>query len=198
MLKKTVTYKDFNGTQRTEDFWFHMTTAEMMELQVSKKEGFGEWMQKIIESEDREVIMAQFKKILLAAVGQRSEDGRLFKKNDEIRDEFSATNAYSELFVELATDADAGAKFVSGIVPEDFAEQMTALAEKLNVDAKPTETRELPATGVDPALLRPWYDYSREDLLDLKNEAFEMLFNDLPTPKPQLMLSVAMERRNKQ
>ena len=38
-------------------------------------------------------------------------------KSEEISNGFAQTEAYSQLFMELATDADAAAAFVNGIIP---------------------------------------------------------------------------------
>lgn len=130
MLKKTITYTDYNGTERTEDFYFNLTKAELTEMELSTTGGMAEMMQRIVNAQDAPAIIKIFKEIVLKAYGQKSPDGRRFIKSDELREEFSQTEAYSILFMELATDADAAAKFVNGIVPADTAKQ-AALAQKM-------------------------------------------------------------------
>ena len=120
MLKKTVTYTDYNGLERTEDFYFNLNDAEIMEMQVSTTGGLAEKIRKIVDSKDGGAIIATFKEIVLKAYGVKSDDGRLFIKNDKVRDEFVQTEAYSKVFMELALDADAAAKFVNGIVPNNI------------------------------------------------------------------------------
>jgi hypothetical protein len=123
MLKKTITYTDYNGTERTEDFYFNLTKAEIMEMELSTSGGMAEMIQRIVASQDAPSIIKIFKDLVLKAYGQKSPDGKRFIKNDALREEFSQTEAYSQLFLELATDADVAAKFVSGIMPADLAQQ---------------------------------------------------------------------------
>ena len=120
MLKKTVTYTDYNGTERTEDFYFNLTKAEIMEMEMGTAGGMSEMLKKVVASQDAPTIMKVFKDLVLKAYGEKSDDGKHFVKNDKIREAFAQTEAYSEIFMELATDADAAAKFVNGIVPADM------------------------------------------------------------------------------
>lgn len=130
MLKKTVTYTDYNGVERTEDFYFNLTKAEIMEMELGTKGGLAEMIDKIVKAQDAPAIIKIFKDLVLKAFGIKSPDGRRFMKSDEIRDEFEQTEAYSIIFMELATDADAAAKFVNGIVPADMAKEAAALNAK--------------------------------------------------------------------
>lgn len=131
MLKKTITYTDYNGVERTEDFYFNLTTAEVMEMEMSASGGYGEMLKKIVAAQDAPTIIKVFKELVLKAYGEKSDDGKRFIKNDEIREAFSQTEAYSILFMELATDADAAAKFVNGIMPANLNTEKTALAAKM-------------------------------------------------------------------
>lgn len=117
MLKKTFTYTDFNGVERTEDHYFNLSKAELMEMELSTTGGLAEMINKIVAAQDAPAIVKIFKELVLKAYGQKSADGRRFIKSKELSDEFSQTEAYSQLFMELATDADAAAAFVNGIVP---------------------------------------------------------------------------------
>lgn len=128
MLKKTITYVDYNGNERTEDFYFNLSKAEIMEMEMSTTGGLAEMIQKIVKAQDAPAIIKVFKDLVLKAYGEKSADGKRFIKSDEIRDAFSQTEAYSQLFMELATDADAAAAFVNGIVPKD-AQQKTTTPE---------------------------------------------------------------------
>lgn len=124
MIKKTISYEDFNGEKVSEDFYFHLSKAEIIELEISEGEnGLSGLIQKISKEENRAEIYRLFKKIILMSVGQKSSDGRRFIKNNEIRADFEQSPAFSELFMELGTQADAGAKFVAGLVPRDLGEQ---------------------------------------------------------------------------
>lgn len=130
MLKKTITYTDYNGTERTEDFYFNLSKAEVMEMEMSTSGGLAEMINRIVAAQDAPAIIKIFKDLVLKAYGEKSLDGKRFIKVDEkgnpLYVAFSQTEAYSQLFMELATDADAAAKFVNGIVPADMAQQATA------------------------------------------------------------------------
>lgn len=119
MLKETMTYVDYNGVERTEDFYFNLTKAEIMEMEMSTVGGLADMITKIVNAKDAPAIIKIFKELILKAYGVKSADGKRFIKSDEIAAEFAQTEAYSQLFMKLATDADAAAKFVNGIVPAD-------------------------------------------------------------------------------
>ena len=117
MLKKTITYVDYNGTDRTEDFYFNLTKAEIMEMEMSTAGGLAEMITNVVNAKDGTAIIKIFKELILKAYGVKSPDGKRFIKSQEVIDEFVQTEAYSQLFMELATDADAAAKFVNAIMP---------------------------------------------------------------------------------
>lgn len=117
MLKKTITYVDYNGSERTEDFYFNLTKAEIMEMELSTTGGLSEMISRIVAAQDAPAIIKVFKELVLKAYGQKSADGKRFVKSAALSEEFAQTEAYSILFMELATDADAAAKFVNEIVP---------------------------------------------------------------------------------
>lgn len=117
MLKKTITYKDFNEEEVTEDFFFHLSQAELVELEMSHEGGLVAAMQRIIETDDRAAIILEFKKIILLAYGKKSMDGKRFVKNQQLRDEFESSGAYSVLFMELVTVTDSAIEFMNGIIP---------------------------------------------------------------------------------
>ena len=118
MLKKTITYTDYDGNQRTEDFYFNLTEAEITEMEYSAEGGLSAKLQRIIQSKDQPSIIKTFKELILAAYGKKSDDGRRFIKNSETTEEFKSMEAYSILFMELATDADKAANFVNEILPK--------------------------------------------------------------------------------
>jgi hypothetical protein len=118
LLKKTIKYTDFNNNEVSEDFYFNLSQAEIVELETSHKGGLTDSLKRIIAEDDNRAIVEEFKKIILKAYGKRSPDGRRFIKNQEIRDEFESSEAYSTLFMEMLTDEAAAANFVNGIVPQ--------------------------------------------------------------------------------
>lgn len=133
MLKKTMTYTDYNGIERTEDFYFNLTEAEVMEMEMSTSGGLAEMIQRIVAAQDAPAIIKVFKELVLKAYGEKSPDGKRFVKSDEIAAGFSQTEAYSQLFMELATDADAAAKFVNAIVPAKLSKNAA------NISALPAQ-----------------------------------------------------------
>ena len=125
MLKKTITYNDYNGVERTEDFYFNLSKAELMEMEMSISGGLTEMIEKIVATKDAPAIMKIFKELVLKAYGEKSADGKRFeKKNGALAEAFAETEAYSQIFMELATDADKAAEFVNGIMPRDIAKQL--------------------------------------------------------------------------
>lgn len=125
MLKKTITYNDYNGVERTEDFYFNLSKAELMEMEMSISGGLTEMIEKIVATKDAPAIIKIFKELVLKAYGEKSADGKRFeKKNGALAEAFAETEAYSQIFMELATDADKAAEFVNGIMPGDIAKQL--------------------------------------------------------------------------
>jgi len=120
MLKKTIKYTDFDGNPREETFYFNLTQAELAEMELSTEGGLSVKLQKIIEAQDNPTIIALFKEIIGKAYGEKSPDGKQFVKNPQIRDAFMQTQAYSDLFMELATNPEAAAAFINGIVPANL------------------------------------------------------------------------------
>lgn len=124
MIKKTITYTDFNDVERTEDFHFHLTKAEVMKMQMGTTGGLAEMIQRIVAAQDMPTIIATFEDMILKSYGVKSPDGKQFQKSEELRTAFAQTNAYSQLFMELSTDADKAAEFVNGIMPADIQKEL--------------------------------------------------------------------------
>lgn len=125
MIKEKITYTDYNGTERTEDFYFNLSKAEVMEMEMSTTGGLAEMIQRIVAAQDAPAIIKVFKDLILRAYGEKSPDGKRFIKSEELSAAFSQTEAYSILFMKLATDADAAAKFVNGVIPADMAKEIS-------------------------------------------------------------------------
>ncbi len=118
MLKKTINYTDYNGVERTEDFYFNLTKAEIAEMELEIPGGMTAMIDRITKTQDTPSLIKMFKDLILRSYGKKSDDGRRFIKNPEVVEEFKDSEAYSELFMELATNADAASAFVNGIVPK--------------------------------------------------------------------------------
>lgn len=132
MLKKTITYVDYDGNERTEDFYFNLSKAEILEMDLVAQGGLERLIEKITREQDGKRLVELFKDLILRSYGEKSMDGKRFIKTDEAKEAFSQTEAYSQLFMELATDEKAAAAFVNGIVPSDLSQDSgggdTALA----------------------------------------------------------------------
>ena len=122
MLKKTIEYKDYNDVVRKEDFYFNLTQAEVVEMETEQTGGLAEMITRAVNAKDMPTVIRIFKDLVLRAYGEKSLDGRQFVKNEKVREAFAQTEAYSILFMELATNADAAAAFVKGILPANMAE----------------------------------------------------------------------------
>ena len=158
MLKKTITYQDFNGDEVSEDFFFHLSKAELVEMELSHEDGLSEALQRIIAAKDGKGIVTEFKNIILSAYGKRSSDGKRFVKNADVREEFESSEAYSTLFMELVTDTDAAIEFINGIVPSGLAEDA---AKVTGADLEVVKPKPIIISKADIAAM------SREDIINL-------------------------------
>jgi len=141
MYVKEMEYTDFNGVTRKEKFYFNLTKAEILDMELGKAGGLTEYIKKIIEAQDTPTIMALFKSLLLKSYGVKSDDGRRFIKNDQVREEFEQTQAFSDLYMLLALNDEEASRFVNAIVPEDMKvsdEQKAQFVKEL----VPTSTEE--------------------------------------------------------
>ena len=121
MIKKTIEYVDYNGVKREEDHYFNLNKAEVMEMEMGTTGGLAEMITKIVAAQDAPSIIKVFKDLLLKSYGVKSPDGKRFMKSEELSKAFEETEAYSILFMELATDANKASEFVNGIVPQDMS-----------------------------------------------------------------------------
>lgn len=142
MLKKLIKYTDYDGRERSENFYFYLNKAELMEMELGVDGGMQQMIQLIIDKQDIPKIMEAFKRIILKAYGEKSPDGRRFIKSQELSDAFSQTEAYSNLYIELVTDANAAAAFINGIVPEDIAQAATIRRQQEEASEANSENKE--------------------------------------------------------
>lgn len=139
MFKKDIEYTDYNGNKRKEAFYFNLSKAELMEMELSTSGGFQQYINRIINAQDTPQLVKLFKELILKSYGEKSDDGKRFIKSDEIRDAFSQTEAYSELFMELATNTESATEFVNHVIPSDMAEKVEELrkgGELIDKDGK--------------------------------------------------------------
>lgn len=182
MLKKTITYEDYDGNEVTEDFYFNLSKADLVKLELSETRfgGFSELLQRIVDSEDGNEIVKHFQQIILLAYGKRDPDNpKRFIKSDALSEEFSQTEAFSELFVELSTDAEAGAKFVNGIVPKGMVSNTDGEGKSETVElptAPPVLEASKEATPVSseedsrPAWIREGREPTSKELTSMSRE----------------------------
>ena len=141
MLKKNIKYTDYNGVERNEDFYFNLSKAEITEMELSTTGGLAEMINKVVAAQDVPSIIKIFKELILKAYGEKSPDGKRFIKSEELSKEFSQTEAYSNLFMELATDAEKAAEFVNGIMPADIDKaKLQAEVEKQRKELEQSES----------------------------------------------------------
>lgn len=180
MLKKTIKYTDYNGVERTEDFYFNLSRPDVVKLQASETTGFAETLQAIVDARDNKEILARFEQIIKVSIGVRSEDGKRFIKSPALAEEFLQSEAYSELFVELLGNPHAFVDFVKGIMPVDLEKlpETLAAAEKtivgeariVDVSVSPsgtgeiTKVTEVPPPGLGAGEKRPVSEFSVEEL----------------------------------
>jgi hypothetical protein len=145
MLRKPIEYLDFDDNLLVEDFYFNLTLAEIAEMELGYENGLTHHLKRIIAAKDGAQIVATFKHIIAKAYGVRSDDGKRFMKSPELWEQFSQTNAYSVLFIELVTDAKKSAEFVVGIVPKEVAKKIAETEENQIVAAIDRAENSVPA-----------------------------------------------------
>jgi len=186
MLKRTITYKDLDGNDVTEDFYFNLTVAELTEMELSAGEqGLKPLLEKIVADKDGKQIIATFKDIVSKSYGRRSEDGKAFIKSSDISTHFLGTDAYSQIFMELVTDAEKAVDFIKGIVPANLGEKLDSQLAAIEGDKARVADGEKPLEA-----------YSREELLALSDEDFEKLAGKDPQKWSQSVLQVAFQRKS--
>ena len=184
MLKKTITYKDLDGLNVIEDFYFSFSKAELAQMELETKEGMKAKIERIVASDDRFEIIEIFKYFLRASIGRKSEDNKRFMKSEEITREFVECDAYSELFMELITDARAAIEFIQGIMPADLTAQVKAAAAGKSTNENVVEQKTLD-------------DYTDDELLELSTMDFKELEHRVKEGSnvPRRLLVAAMRRR---
>ena len=133
MLKKTITYTDYDGLERTEEFRFNLTKAELMDMELTTVGTFSKLMQKIIDEKDMVRLAKYFKELILKSYGVKSDDGKRFIKSPELSEAFSQTEAYSELYMELLSNSDYAVKFIQQVMPKDLDQNEVVPAGNVTV-----------------------------------------------------------------
>lgn len=131
MIVKHIKYTDYDGNVREEDFYFNLNKAEISEMELSEAGGYSKMLEKLQTSPDVPKIMAVFKDIILKSYGIKSDDGKRFIKSEQLSKEFTETEAYSELFMEIGSDPEKAKEFIVGILPADMRQQVAGEVKKL-------------------------------------------------------------------
>lgn len=121
MLKKPITYTDYDGVERKEDFYFSLNKAELMEMNLMEEGGMQNKIEKIVAARNTPELVKLFKKVIVASYGEKSDDGKRFIKSEKLTEEFLQTEAYSNLFMELLSDEVQMTAFIRGIIPSDIS-----------------------------------------------------------------------------
>lgn len=171
MLKKTISYTDYNGDPQVEDFYFHLSKSELGLMDLTHPGGMKAYLDEIVKSEDGVAIIQAFKAIIAQTIGVRSEDGRRFEKSDEITKNFMQTAAYEEFFMDLVTNANSAVEFVKGILPVELVEEFET---KKNTPK----------------------DYSPDELMEMSHEDFVQIAGNDPKNMTHEHLVIAMARKN--
>ena len=132
MLSKVITYTDYNGDERTDTCYFNLNKAELMEMELGTTGGYTAYLKRISDARDIPTLAAIFKDLILRSYGVKSDDGKRFIKSQELRDAFEQTEAYSELYMELATNTESAIAFINGVIPKKLAEEV----EKASKDGR--------------------------------------------------------------
>ena len=136
MLKKSITYTDYNGVSRTDDFYFNLSMREIMNMELGGKDAYSKTLETLTATSNVGEIISAFEDLIAKSFGTKSEDGRAFVKNPEATEAFMNSEAYTELLFEFATDANAAADFVRGILPKGFEKRVSALEAAAGMNTK--------------------------------------------------------------
>lgn len=216
MLKKDITFMNLDDQPVTKTFYFHLSRAELAEMELRVGGGFSAMLKRIIKETDNAKIMDTFKDIIASTVGERSADGLRFIKSPDIRDGFIQSDAFSVLFMEIASDANAGVEFINGVVPADMRGEISAQTQTIpfpgligtgvEVTAEPSlsemadrlivnEPVNVPLPITEEADYLNWRIYTRLQLLSLPDVLFDAMINLQGKNIPKDLLSIAMQRR---
>lgn len=157
MLKRSVNYTSFDGEAKNKTFYFNLTKTELLELDGSAEGGLAASLQRIVDSQEGSALIAEFKKIILLAYGERSDDGDRFVKSDAIREAFSQTAAFDALFMELAQDDQKASDFILGLMPAELTSQMQSEINQNRPVPTPNVPAQQPMEMVQPAMVEPSY-----------------------------------------
>lgn len=133
MIKWTINYTSYDGENITEDFYFHLSKPELAQMQFDVNASYSQFIERIANERDLKELGRQYANLILNSYGKKSDDGRVFRKNDELREDFRCSEAYSVLYMELLESPEKAAKFVRGVLPKDLqGADITAHQKQIN------------------------------------------------------------------
>ena len=150
MLKREITFLDLDGNPVTDTFYFHLSKATMIRMESMYPEGLKGYLDAVVATNDKALILATFENLIRQAYGIRHEDNRQFVQSDALSDAFMQTDAYSEFIMDILSDPMKAASFVADIVPADMREGLSTLEE--------TEQKiilDVPVESLSPQLAPP-------------------------------------------
>lgn len=192
MLKKSITYKNYDEESVTEDFWFHLTKAELVELRMSKGEGFDAVLAKMAATNDMAAMLPLFREVIALTVGERDEVRKRFVKSKEYTDNFMYSEAYSELFVEFMTDPSAFVTFINSVVPKELAEKVDFSTGQLKVQEGINTSQQVDIVELPKE--RTFEEYTDAELMEMSQTDFDKLTTGDPRKMTKEQLQVAYRR----
>ncbi len=196
MLKKLIKFEDLDGNPCEEEFYFGVNKAELTKLHLTLGEDMAGLIRQLIAEQERAKIVDLFEKVIKMSIGKKSEDGKRFLKSDEITENFCATDAYSELFMELVTDTAKMAEFIRGIMPNSMATEVAKMdLENVDLDTVIKGYEENAAKAELPPADKKLEEYTETELLEMPQDQFDKLVGKDPKKWPHAVLQVAFQRK---
>lgn len=207
MLKKTITYTDYNGNQQTEDFYFNLSKTELARMEMREatlvdgeaKNGLVDRLNSIVARGKGQEIIDTMEDIIQKSYGVRSDDGKRFIKNQEVLDEFTQSPAYDEFFFEMVTDAEAAAAFIDGIVPKDLSSlaQKAETARRKPQDFKKSDERQSLKAVPTPDAVDEYQEIQGEESVPTEGNVASEYSDEMSGLTPE-ELEVIQKMRDKQ
>ena len=127
MIKKTITYVDYDGETRTEAFYFNLNKVELAKMQLGSDGGYSEFLKRITAAKDTSAMLNVITDLVEQSYGEKELDGKRFRKSKDLTEAFTQSPAYEVLFMELVQNTNAMVEFVKGILPADMAADTPAV-----------------------------------------------------------------------
>lgn len=201
MIKKTITYEDYNGDEVSEDFYFGLTKLELMEMEINHEGGLSAYIEKLTETTVGAEAYHLFKDILLKSVGRKSDDGRRFIKKDPetgrpLSEDFETSPAMTELIFSFLQDGNNAAEFMRGLLPSAMVNEVEKEAAKTGTPSPLAVAPPPEAAKTEEKSLKALNDYSKEELLELSQEDFDKVAGTDPSKMSKAVLTIAFQRKN--